>query len=85
MRLSEMYYSYKILFKYNIYYFQLSIYPYCEINNCKCYIGNEDNSIPHFILALYGWIDNISNILLPYNKTIEIFNNIIPDIHWNYK
>lgn len=86
MRISEMYYSYNKLFKFKKYYFQLSIDQYCEINNCKCHENNEnneDNCNPHFMIALYGWKDDISNIMLPYNNIFDNCNNIIPDSHWN--
>lgn len=80
--LSEMYFGYKKLFKFKQYYFQLGIEDECENSNCKYCINIR---IPHFVAALYGWKDNMSNKLQPY-KYVEIpKDNIIPEWDWSRK
>lgn len=56
--------SYKKMFLYQNYYFKLIIEPICgECTHCQ----RGDNPI-HFILALYGWKDKMSDYIQPYNK-----------------
>ncbi len=82
--LTSMYLGYKYLFKFKQYYFQLIIESDCNYyNNCIYCININKNTI-HFELVLYGWKDDDSSILKPYNR-IVLYNNIMPEIDWKQK
>ena len=80
--LSEMYFGYKKLFKFKHYYFQLAIDIECDIDNCRYCVTQY---IPHFVAALYGWIDDTTDKLQPYKKVTILSDNIMPKNHWLYK
>lgn len=82
--LSFMYFSYRKLFSYKKYYFQLSLETDCELDNCN-YCPSTKNTVihPHFCLALYGWKDESSDMLQPYKDIRIPDNNIMPYLHWN--
>jgi hypothetical protein len=79
--LVDMYYGYKILFQYEEYYFQLAIEDYCDFDENDKRI--DDRAC--FLLALYGWKNNNSNMLQPYNDSIIPFDNTMPNEHWVLK
>jgi hypothetical protein len=86
--LTSMYYGYRKLFKYKEYIFQLAMETYCELDECLyCNPTGIDRSFcsensEHFSLALYGWTDDNSNILKPYNQVVIPEDSIMPEIHW---
>lgn len=79
---SIMYFGYKKLFKYKQYYFQLGIEDEClyKEDGCKYCMNNEKEQ--HFLLALYGWIDDTSDKLQPYKRVNIPETNIMPDRDW---
>ncbi len=90
--LSYMYYGYRKLFQYKHYIFQLAIESYCELDECKYCNHTKDinfsiccENSQHFCLALYGWKEEGSNMLQPYNDSIIPDNNIMPEEHWLYQ
>lgn len=76
-------YGYRTLFKFKKYYFQLGISNFCELSECN--ICNHNYSLPHFILAIYGWVDDISNELQPYRYVSVSSDNIMPNWDWERK
>jgi hypothetical protein len=85
--LSDMYFGYRKLFQFKHYYFQLAMESECDLDDCK-YCINDTNKIifsPHFCLALYGWKDESSDILQPYNKVKIPLDNIMPESDWVYQ
>jgi hypothetical protein len=83
LSLTTMYLGYKKLLYFKQYYFQLGIDHYCEIDNCEYCINTR--ILPHFVLALYGWKDNTSNRLQPYEYVEIPEDNIMPEWDWNRK
>jgi hypothetical protein len=81
-----IYHAYKKLFKYKEYIFQVAVEEYCELDECAyCspeYIIRKDEDSPHFSLALYGWREDNSNILKPYNKIEIPDDDMMPAIQW---
>jgi hypothetical protein len=78
--LIDMYLGYKQLFQYEHFYFQLALETVCEYDCIDC----TDDITTHFSLALYGWKDDVSDTLCPYNEVV-IKDNIIPLRDWNRK
>ena len=78
-QLLDMYYGYRMLFNYKEYYFQLAIEDYCDFDENNKRI--DDRAC--FLLALYGWKNNNSNMLEPYNDSIIPEDNVMPERHWN--
>lgn len=70
--------GYKKLFVYKNYYFQLQIEATCsDCVHCE----SKDNPI-HFDLGLYGWKDEHSDKVLPYNDVIILSDNMMPERDW---
>ncbi len=78
IQLLDMYYGYRILFTYKEYIFQLAIEDYCDFDENNKRI--DDRAC--FLLALYGWKENDSNMLQPYKDSIIPDDNIMPEEHW---
>lgn len=83
-----MYFGYKYLFQYKHYYFQLGIQKYCELEVCTyCnhikgeYFEEYSDNSQHFMISLYGWKEDNSNVLLPYNLLLSN-NDIMEEKHW---
>jgi hypothetical protein len=85
-----MYHGYKKLFKYKEYIFQLAMETDCIADICEYCNPTDDltqwrpsENGQHFSLSLYGWIDDNSNMLKPYDQVMIPEDYMMPDIHWN--
>jgi hypothetical protein len=75
-----MHYGYRKLFLYDKYIFQLGIVEEFDIvNNIRI------NERGEFVLALYGWKKDNSNMLQPYKKNVIPEDNLMSELHWNYQ
>jgi hypothetical protein len=73
--------GYKKLFVYKNYYFQLQIETTCS--DC---VDCERNENPiHFDIALYGWKDEHSDKVLPYNDVSVLPDYMMPERDWSRK
>lgn len=80
--LNYMYLGYRKMFQYKQYYFQLAIENMCGICD-YCKIKNEDRT--HFELALYGWKDENSEKLQPYDSFVNLCDNMMTEKYWKRK
>jgi hypothetical protein len=87
--LIDMYYGYKKLFLYKQYYFQLGMETNCDLDECiycghtkDVYFEEHEENSQHFILDLYGWKDDNSDILLPHRNILIPIDSIMPKVHW---
>lgn len=75
---TTMFFGYKKMVKYKKYWFQFAIDWICG-NNCKC---GDNNTHPHFVVALYGWEDEAHTQLQPYNNFPIPVDNKMPEDYW---
>jgi hypothetical protein len=78
---TDMFFGYKKLFKYNQYWFQLALEWGCQNDNCM-YCKNGDY-YPNFCLAFYGWKDELYKNLQPHNVFAVSEDAIMPESYWN--
>lgn len=73
-----IYPGYKKLFFYKNYYFQLQIEATCsDCIHCE----RKDNPI-HFDLGLFGWKDEHSDRVLPYDNVRVLSDHMMPERYW---
>lgn len=78
-----MYFGYRVLFHFKAYYFQLTIEDGCNLDECKYCCNIKNNKC--FSLALYGWKEDTTNLLQPYNKVIILSDNMMPELDWKHQ
>lgn len=80
--LHDMYMGYRKVFRYQQYYFQLSLSEGCHCVDCL----TRRNGIPiRFEVALLGWKDDTSDKLQPNNKMLIPASNLLPYSFWKWK
>ncbi len=78
--LLSMYYGYRYLFTYNENIYQLALIDEIDLDK-----NDKSNKYYCFVLALYGWKEEGSNMLQPYKDSIIPEDNIMPEEHWIYR
>ena len=71
------------MFQYKQYYLQLSIGSECEYST-NCIYCNKGQRNVHFQLLYYGWKDDTTTMIQPYNNVqIPKDDMIMPERLWN--
>lgn len=78
---NDMYLGYNKLFQYKQYYFQLALESGCVCDDCIPI--NKCRHPPCFELALYGWKEDGSENVQPYD--IDMIDSMMPEKYWKLK
>jgi hypothetical protein len=87
---NDIFYGYRKMFQYKHFIFQLAIEDSCGLYKCEiCDLTTDEyclHNSKHFKLALYGWREDNSDKLLPFNDNFILLTDYnMPENYWRRK